>query len=147
MAMATLPCKIKVTNPAYTYTVIYKRIRTCGDGHERVFGDFQSYRLENKSIWVVFRVEFDGDIHFCVAPPKSMVLLIFIDFFGVFSNFFVFGFFAKLLIFFSVPPPSRKRCRRGPAAAVAAAAAFCHFNFARECMLRPMGHTSMAQKR
>ena len=74
IALDTHPCKIEVTNPAYTYTVIYERIQTCGDGHERVFGDFQSYRLENKSIWVVFRVEFDGDIHFCVAPPKSMVL-------------------------------------------------------------------------
>ena len=80
----TLPCKIKVKNTAYTNTVIYEGVQTCVEGYERIFGDFQSYRLENKSIWVVFRVEFDGDIRFCVAPPKSMVLLIFIDFFRCF---------------------------------------------------------------
>ena len=90
------------------------------DGYERIFGDFQSYRLENKSIWVVFRVEFDGDIRFCVAPPKSMVLLIFIDFFDVFRNFLIFGFFVKLLIFFfraaaepkTLPPRPRPPPRR-----------------------------------
>ena len=57
---------------------------------ESIFGDFQSHRHENKSIWVVFRVEFDGDICLFVAPPKSMFLIIFLDFFEVVHDFFVF---------------------------------------------------------
>ena len=57
---------------------------------------------------VVLRVEFDGDVCFFLAPPKSMFLLIFID---VFSNLFVFQVFVKILICFF------------PAAAAAATAA------------------------
>ena len=64
---------------------------------------------------VVFRVEFDGDVRFFLAPPKSMFLLISIDFFDVFCNFFVFQVFVKILIFFfraaaepkSLPPRPR----------------------------------------
>ena len=44
-------------------------------------GNFQSYGLENKSIWAVFRVKYDGDIRFCVAPSKSRFSMIFIDLF------------------------------------------------------------------
>ena len=36
-----------------------------------------------------FREEFDGDVRFCLAPPKSMILSISIDFFDVFCNFLV----------------------------------------------------------
>ena len=60
---------------------------------------------------VGFRVEFDGDVRFFIAPPKSMFLSLSIDFFDVFCNFFLFQVFAKILIFFSVPPPSQNLCR------------------------------------
>ena len=39
------------------------------------------------SIWVVFCVEFDGDIRLCVAPPKSRFLMIFLDFLSFFAIF------------------------------------------------------------
>ena len=48
---------------------------------------------------VVVRVEFDGDIRFFLAPPKSMFLSISIDCFDVFDDVFVFQVFVKLLIF------------------------------------------------
>ena len=67
---------------------------------ESIFGYFQSYGLENKSVRVVFRVEFDGDIRFWVSPPKSTRLLIFIKFFGGFSWFFHFRIFQKITDFF-----------------------------------------------
>ena len=59
------------------------------------------YKHENKSIWstrVVFRLEFDGDICFCVAPSKSTFLLMFADLFDAFRNLFVFGVFVKFWI-------------------------------------------------
>ena len=64
---------------------------------------------------VVFRVEFDGDVRFFVAPQKSMFLLISIDFFIFFCNLFVFQVFVKIMIFFfcaaaepkSLLPPPR----------------------------------------
>ena len=37
---------------------------------------------------VVFRVEFDGDVRFFLATPKSMFVSISIDFFDVFCDFF-----------------------------------------------------------
>ena len=40
------------------------------DTHGRIFSDFQSYRPENKSISVSFRVEFDFDVHLVIAPQK-----------------------------------------------------------------------------
>ena len=82
---------------------MYERLPTCTDN---VLGHIRSYRPENKSIRVVFRVDFDGDVRFCVAIQKNNVLLFFIDFFDAFCNFFVFQVFVKILIFFSVPPPS-----------------------------------------
>ena len=82
---------------------------------------------------VVFRVEFDGDIRFCVAPPKSTFLLTFLDFVEVFHAFLVLSVFAKLQIFVF-------RCRRrqtengaaapAAAAATAAAVAICQGSFA-----------------
>ena len=62
----------------------------------------------------VFRVEFDGDIHFCIAPPKSRFLSISIDF-SIFFVIFRFPSFRKNLDFFfraaaepkSLPPPRR----------------------------------------
>ena len=33
---------------------------------------------------VVFRVEFDGDVHFCIALQKSTVLSIFLNIFMIF---------------------------------------------------------------
>ena len=73
---------------------------------------------------VVFRVEFDGDVRFFVAPPKSTLLSIFIYLFDVFCNLFVFRVFVKILIFFfraaaepkSLPPPPPR-----------------HFIFAHQC--------------
>ena len=40
-------CKDNVTKPEYTSTIGYKHLLT---GQKHVFGDFQSYTLENKSI-------------------------------------------------------------------------------------------------
>ena len=37
-----------------------------------IFNFFQTNKIENKSISVVFRDEFDGDVHFDVAIPKFM---------------------------------------------------------------------------
>ena len=49
---------------------------------------FNRTDLKKKSIiWVVFRVEFDGDIRFFVAPPKPTSLTILIDLFEVFPDF------------------------------------------------------------
>ena len=62
---------------------------------------------------VVFRVEFDGDVRFFLAPPKSMFVSIFIEFSMFFLQFFRFPNFRKNLDFFFVPPPSRSLCRRG----------------------------------
>ena len=93
----------------------------CNGCQESIFGDFQSHRLENESIWVVFRVEFDGDIRLCVAPPKSMFLMMFLDIFEVlnFRDFFVFQIFHEIPDFFF--PPRRRQAI--PAAAAAAVAA------------------------
>ena len=65
---------------------------------------------------VVFRVEFDGDVRFCLASPKSMFLSIFIDVFVVFLQFFRFPSFRKNLDFFfraaaepaALPPRPRR---------------------------------------
>ena len=81
----------------FTWTKIVILPRTVWGCQEPIFGDFQSYRLENKSIWVVFRVEFDGDVRLFLAPPKSMFLSIFSMFFAIFSFS---KFFIKILIFF-----------------------------------------------
>ena len=40
------------------------------DTYRRIFSDFQSYRPENKSISVSFRVECDFDIRLVIAPQK-----------------------------------------------------------------------------
>ena len=96
------------------------RVQSFADSQNLIFDYFQSYGLENKSIGVVFRVEFDGDIRFCVAPPKSTFFMIFIDLFEVLRDFFVFGVFVKLLGFFS---RRRRRAKNAAAAAVAATAA------------------------
>ena len=77
---------------------------------------FKSYGLENKSMGVVFRVEFDGDVRFFVAPPKSMFLLILKCVFRCFLQFFRFPSFRKNLDFFfcaaaepkSLPPQPRQ---------------------------------------
>ena len=66
---------------------MYERLPTCTDN---VLGHIRSYRPENKSIRVVFRIDFDGLVRFCVAVQKSMFLSMFMDFFDVFCNFFVF---------------------------------------------------------
>ena len=66
--------------------------------------------MENKSIGVVFHVEFDGDVQKSVALQKSMVLSSFPMFFAII--FGISGFFFPCrptvaqpqLIFFSVPP-------------------------------------------
>ena len=79
-----------------TWVYVYDHVQSFADGQNHIFGYFQSYRLENKSMGVVFRVEFDGDVRFFVAPPKSMFLSFFIDFFDVFCNFFVFQVFVKI---------------------------------------------------
>ena len=50
------------------------------------FRIFTSYGLEHKSTWVVFFSEFDVDIHFCIAPPKSTIFWLFLDFFRFFSS-------------------------------------------------------------
>ena len=78
----------------------------------------------------VFRVEFGGDIHFCIAPPKSMFLEISIDFFEVSRNFLFFEFSVKLIFFATAKPKTLPQTRRPP---VATAVAICHFNFARAC--------------
>ena len=70
-----------------------------------MFGHFQSFGLENKSIWIVFRIEFDDDIRFCVAFPKSMFLLVFTNFFEFFRDLFVFVVFLEVPFFFPMPPP------------------------------------------
>ena len=107
----TLPTRAKIK---WQNLSIHLRSYTpFADVQQHVFSHFQSYGLENKSIGVVFRVEFDGDVRFFVAPPKSMFLSMLIDFFDVFYNFFVFQVFVKILIFFSVPSPSQNLCRRG----------------------------------
>ena len=48
----------------------------------------ESCAFENKFIWVVFRVEFDGDVRFFVAPPKSTFLsmVFFSSFYSSFSE-------------------------------------------------------------
>ena len=46
---------------------------------------------------IVFRVEFDGDVHFCIAPPKSILLSIFSM---CFLQLFRFPSFRKNLNFF-----------------------------------------------
>ena len=96
----------------FKYTTVVILPRMVWGCQESIFSDFPSYRLENKSIWVVCRVEFDGDIRFFLEHQKSMFLLICIDFFDVFCNFFVFQVLQKTWFFFSVPPPSRSGCRR-----------------------------------
>ena len=40
-----------------------------------LFGDFWSYRAENKSILIVFRVEFDGDVYFDATHRKINVFI------------------------------------------------------------------------
>ena len=66
--------------------------------------------MENKSIGVVFHVEFDGDVQKSVALQKSMVLSSFPIFFcDNFWNFWIFfpcrpTVAQPQLIFFSVPP-------------------------------------------
>ena len=59
--------------------------------HIGVFwGIFKRTDLKIKFILAVFRVDFDGDIHFCVAPPKWTFLLIFkTNVFVDFHSFFV----------------------------------------------------------
>ena len=94
-------------------TDTHERLRTCTGN---VLDHFRSYRHENKSIYrVLLRVEFDGDVRFFLAPPKSIRLSFSIDFFDVFCNLFVFQVFVKILIFFphaaaeqkSLPQPRR----------------------------------------
>ena len=67
-----------LNNNVFEQTTIVILPRIAWGCQESIFGDFQSYRLENKSIWVVFRVEFDGDIRLCIALPKSTFLKIFV---------------------------------------------------------------------
>ena len=98
----------------FKYTTVVILPRMVWGCQESIFSDFPSYRLENKSIWVVCRVEFDGDIRFFLEHQKSMFLLICIAFFDVFCNFFVFQVLQKTWFFF----PCRRR------AAVAAAEKF-----------------------
>ena len=77
----------------------------------------------------VVRVEFDGAIRFCLAPPKSTFLWMFINFVNAFCNLFIFWVVEKILIFFpcrrraedtvgpaeaaAAPPPRRQRFRLG----------------------------------
>ena len=89
---------------------------------ESTFSDFPSYRLENKSIWVVLRGEFDGDISFFLDLQKTMFLLNCIKIFYVFCSFLFSNFFTKILILFfraaaepctlPPPPPRLQRPRR-----------------------------------
>ena len=44
----------------------------------------------------IFHLKFDGDIRFCIAPPKPMFVLMFIDSFDIYQNCFVFGIFGGL---------------------------------------------------
>ena len=48
----------------------------------------------------VFRVEFDGDVRFCLAPPKIGVFIDLHRFFRCFLLFFRFSSFCKNLDFF-----------------------------------------------
>ena len=66
--------------------------------------------MENKSIGVVFHVEFDGDVQKSVAAQKSMVLSIFPMFFAMIFGISGFSFSvppdrgSTTIDFFSVPP-------------------------------------------
>ena len=74
----------------------------------------------------MFRVQFDGDIRLCVAPPKSMFLMISLVFFEVFCDFFVFQNFHKITDFFFLRggrPPEIAAAAATAAAAAAAEAA------------------------
>ena len=61
---------------------------------------------------IVFRVEFDGGVRFFLAAPKSMFLLISIDFFRCFLQFFRFRSFRKNLDFFFRAAAEPKSCRQ-----------------------------------
>ena len=53
------------------YTLIDTLPRMVSEDAKNLFSAiYRLYGLENKSIWVVFRTEFDGDIRFVVAPRK-----------------------------------------------------------------------------
>ena len=49
-----------------TWVYIYDRAQLFADCQKHISGYFQSYGLENKSIQMIFYVEFEGEIRFCV---------------------------------------------------------------------------------
>ena len=107
-------CKTNLWKHRHTYSCV----QICTNVYWRVRAVFWTIfdRTEMKiSLYRgAFRVEFDGDVHFFLAPPKSMFLSISINLFDIFSYFLVFQVFLKVLILFSpAPPPSRSFCHRG----------------------------------
>ena len=118
-------CKTNLTKYGHayscvqTYTNDYGRVRT-------MFWAIVDRTTMKISLYrVVVRLEFDGAIRFCLAPPKSMFLQIFIDFLDVSRNLFVFEF-SKKPGFFS-RAVAKPRTLPTAAAAAAAAVALQHF--------------------
>ena len=116
-----VPLCAKLTHKKHrhSYSCVQTRTNFYGRVRAMCWTIFDRTDMKISLCRIVFRVEFDGDVPFFLAPPKSMFLSIFIDVFDVFCNFFVFQVFVKILIFFS---SCRRRAEIFAAAAAAAAA-------------------------
>ena len=89
-----------------TCTNVYGRLRTM------FWAMFDRTTMKMSLYRVVFRVEFDAAIRFCLDPPN---LIFFIDLYRYvrcFSQFVHFPSFQKNLDFF-MGPPSQRHCHRG----------------------------------
>ena len=83
-----LPLCAKLTHKKHwhTYGCVQTRTNVYGRVRAMFWTIFDRTDMKISLYRVVFRVEFDGDVRFFLAPPKSMFLSISIDFFDVFYN-------------------------------------------------------------
>ena len=84
-----LPLRAKLTHKKHrhSYSCVQTRTNVYGRVRAMFWTIFDRTNMKISLYRVVFHVEFDGDVRFLLAPPKSMFLLIFIDLFDVFSIF------------------------------------------------------------
>ena len=85
---ARLPPRAKLTHKRHrhTYSWVQRRTNVYGRVWAMFWIIFDRTDMKIGRYGVIFRVEFDGDARFFLAPPKSMFLSISIDFFDGFCK-------------------------------------------------------------
>ena len=105
-------CKSNLQKHRHTYSCVPTRTNVYGRVRTMFWTIFDRTDMKISLYRIVFRVEFDGNVRFCIAPPKS--------FFQRFLQFFRFPSFRKNLDLFF---PCHRRAQIFAATAAAAAAA------------------------